>query len=88
MNITNKTKKPLKLPLPDGKRLFLGPGKSGQITAKYATHPPLVALIEAGEVELDDASSKHDSGSGGGATPSGGGQGGAPSSNIRRTGDR
>ena len=31
MNITNKCKRPISISLPGGKKLFLGPGKSGQI---------------------------------------------------------
>ncbi|HRV80312.1 MAG: hypothetical protein H6830_08005 [Planctomycetes bacterium] len=59
MDITNKTRKPLSLSLPEGKRLFLGPGKTGQITPKALEHPPIQALIEAGELEL---ASTHKSG--------------------------
>ncbi len=87
MNITNKTKKPIKIPLPDGKRLFLGPGRTGQINTKAAEHQPLLALVEAGDLELDDAKNKQGSGPSSGQGPSGG-QDGAPSTNIRRTGDR
>ena len=50
--IKNKTQKPLSVPLPQGKKLFLGPGKSGQIATKAADHPPLVALLEADEIEI------------------------------------
>jgi|TARA_S200000501_G_scaffold285008_1_gene269321 hypothetical protein len=51
MDIINKTKKPLKIPLPGGKKLFLGPGKTGQVNAKALKHPPLLKLIEAGDIE-------------------------------------
>lgn len=50
--IKNKTRKPLNVPLPHGKRLFLGPGRTGQIASKAADHPPLLALVEAEEIEL------------------------------------
>ena len=52
MDITNKTRKPLNLPLPGGKRLFLGPGKTGQVSPKALEHPPLAKLLEAGDVEI------------------------------------
>ena len=52
MEILNKTKRPLRIPLPGGKRLHLAPGKTGQISPKSADHPPLKMLIEQGEVEL------------------------------------
>ena len=56
MDITNKTRKPLRLPLPGGKRLFLGPGKTGQVSPKALEHPPLVKLLEAGDrIEVVEA---------------------------------
>ncbi len=51
MDIINKTRKPLSIPLPGGKKLFLGPGKTGQVSAKALQHPPLAKLIEAGDIE-------------------------------------
>jgi hypothetical protein len=50
--IGNKTLKAIAVPLPRGKRLHLGPGRSGQIAANAAEHPPLKKLIEAGEIEI------------------------------------
>ena len=88
MNITNKTKLPISVPMPGGKKLFLGPGKSGQITPKSAAHAPLLLLVEAGDLELDDRPHKADAGSFNGAVARSGSQGRAPTSNIRRTGDR
>ncbi len=55
--IKNKTPKPLSVPLPGGKKLFLSPGKSGQIATKSATHPALLALVESGELEIVGAES-------------------------------
>ena len=90
MDITNKTKKPLSVPLPGGKKLFLQPGKTGQVTAKALQFGPLVKLIEAGDLESAD-------GGGSGATPKGGskvsgGSGSAPhkggSGAMRQSGDR
>ena len=46
MDITNKSKKPLSVPLPGGKKLFLQPGKTGQVTAKALQHPPRVGRID------------------------------------------
>lgn len=54
--VSNKTQKPLSVPLPGGKTLHLGPGKTGQISAKAADHARLKKLIESGELEMvDDA---------------------------------
>ncbi len=55
MDITNKTKKPLSVPLPGGKKLFLQAGKTGQINPKALNHPPLAKLIEAGDLESGEA---------------------------------
>ena len=85
--ITNKTTKALSVPLPGGKKLFLGPLKSGEISPKAVDHPPVQKLVEAGEVEITGTQQK--------AKHAGGGKPGAPSSGgqghgtgIRRTGDR
>jgi len=70
--IKNITKTPLRVPLPADKRLFLGPGKSSQITPKAAKHPPLKELIESGEVEIgEDAQSGHSRDRGAGPAKSG-----------------
>jgi len=58
MEITNKSKKSLSVPLPAGKRLFLGPGKSGQITRKASESGPVVQLIESGVVKISEEISK------------------------------
>jgi len=58
MDITNKSKKPLSIPLPAGKKLFLGPGKSGQITRKATENPAVVKLVEAGDVKISEEGTK------------------------------
>jgi len=50
--ITNKTHRPLSVPLPRGKTLFLGPGKTGQIASEAVEHAPLKKMIDAGEIEV------------------------------------
>lgn len=62
MDIINKTTKPLRIPLPGGKKLFLGPGRTGQVNAKALQHPPLAKLIEAGDVESGGATASHQGG--------------------------
>ena len=52
--VSNKTNKPLSVPLPRGKTLHLGPGKVGQISSEAAEHPRLQQLIAAGEIEVFD----------------------------------
>ncbi|HMB53421.1 MAG TPA: hypothetical protein VKU40_08895 [Thermoanaerobaculia bacterium] len=65
--VRNKTMKPLAVPLPGGKTLHLGPGKTGEIATQAADHPPLVRLVEAKELEVFD-----DRQAGGAATAQGG----------------
>ena len=86
--VTNKTGKPLSIPLPRGKTLHLGPRKSGQISSHDLEHPALKRLVDAGAIEIV----AEDSGSGGGDR--GGTQGRAPMGGHaagrggRRSGDR
>lgn len=60
MEITNLSKKPLRVPLPAGKKLFLGPGKSGQITRRAAEKPAVLKLVESGEVKLSQEVSQRE----------------------------
>lgn len=53
-SIHNKTPDAVKVPLPDGKALHLGPHQTGQISHHDLDHPPLQELIEAGTVEVTD----------------------------------
>jgi hypothetical protein len=88
MDISNKTKRPLKISLPGGKLLRLGPGRIGQIAPQAAEHPAVKKLIEAGEIEIvgggKSQGANTQSSSGGGASSSGHGSGGG----TRHTGDR
>jgi len=88
MNITNKSKRPISIPLPGGKKLFLGPGKSGQINAKAAELPHVAKLVEAGDLELDEVDRKQGDRASDPTVIRSGTSGGSQKSNIRRTGDR
>lgn len=88
MEIRNKTKRPLKVPLPGGKKLFLGPGRTGQITSKAADHPPVQKMIEAEEIEiLGGGHSPGQTGAEGGSGL-GSSQGHSSGGSVRHTGDR
>jgi hypothetical protein len=50
--IVNKTQAPIRVPLPRGKVLHLGPLQSGEISHKVLDHEPLQRMIEAGEIEI------------------------------------
>ena len=86
MDIQNKTKRPLSIPLPRGKKLFLGPGRTGQVRPEALEHPPLKKLIESGDVEMTGGGR---GGKGGGQSRKGGslGQGHTPLGGIRHHGD-
>ena len=50
--ISNKTRKPIKVPLPGGRFLHLGPAKTGQISDSAAEIPSVQRLVKAGEIEI------------------------------------
>ena len=87
MDITNKTQKPLNVPLPGGKRLFLGPGKTGQVSPKALEHPPLVKLLEAGDIETAAGGPKRKDGGDANAAAAPGSRHGGTTAR-RQSGDR
>ena len=85
--IKNKTNRPLRVPLPRGRTVHLGPGKSGQIATAAAEHAGLKKLVDAGEIEiLEEESGPGETGVGGqrGHASQGHSSGGV----NRRSGDR
>jgi len=50
--VRNKSKKALRVPLPQGKVLHLGPGRSGQVSDHATDHPPFARLLQAEEIEI------------------------------------
>lgn len=86
--VVNKTRAPLRVPLPRGKSLHLGPNKSGQIADGAEEHAAVKKLVKAGKIEIFD----------GGAAPTGVGDAPAPApheathghphSGVRKSGDR
>lgn len=86
--VVNKAHRPLRVPLPQGKVLHLGPGKSGQIADHAIDHEPLKKLIAAGDIEVRDERAAE-----GGAPAEGGSvhaetHGHHPNTNVRNKGDR
>lgn len=63
--VTNKTNKPIAVPLPRAKTLRLGPRKTGQISSDDIEHPPLKKLADAGEIEIHEEGYSPPSGGGG-----------------------
>jgi len=86
--VNNKTQKPLSVPLPGGKTLHLGPGKTGQISARAIQDPRLKKLVDAGEIELVTEDSRSTAGPGGGARSRNFMRGHTSGSGGRRSGDR
>ena len=50
--IRNKTQRPMRIPLPGGKTLFLGPAQVAQIADSAAEHPGVEKLVEDGSIEI------------------------------------
>ncbi len=50
--IRNKTRRPIRVPLPGRKVLHLGPSKDGQIADNAVQHAGLQKLVQAGEIEV------------------------------------
>lgn len=85
--ITNKTHRPLRVPLPQGKVLHLGPSQTGEIADSAEDHPPLKAMIDGGEVEVRQGGQHDDPSAAGGAAHSST-QGHPPGKVVHRRGDR
>ena len=68
--IANKTRKPLKIRLPGGKTLHLGPLKSGQISDQAADDDSIRRLVKAKEIEIvGEAGHGHAAGESAGSVP-------------------
>ncbi len=50
--IRNTTPQPVKVPLPGGKVLHLGPGRTGQIADQAVDHAAVRRLLDEGAVEI------------------------------------
>jgi hypothetical protein len=86
--VSNKTQKPLSIPLPGGKTLHLSPGKTGQITARAMENARLKTLVEAGEIEIVSDDARPTGAAGGDKRGRASFYGPTSSSGIRRSGDR
>jgi hypothetical protein len=86
--VSNKTQRPLSIPLPGGKTLHLGPGKTGQIAASAVRDARVRKLVEAGEIEIVGDDDRPTAGLGGGPRGRGFRPGYGSGSGSRRSGDR
>ena len=87
-SILNKTSAPLRIPLPRGKVLHLGPRKTGQINDPAADHPPILKLIEAGTLEVVADGAQGATGQGEGSAVHASTHGMGPNTAMKKTGDR
>ena len=89
-SIRNISRGPVKVRLPGGKVLFLGPGKTGEIADKALDHPGVKELVDQGSIEiLGHQSSSEKMAAETQARMPGGSQGGhKPSSGGHSAGDR
>lgn len=86
--VSNKTQRPLSVPLPGGKKLHLGPGKTGQIAAGAVRDAGVRKLVEAGEIEIVGEDERPTAGPGGGKRTRSFRPGYSTGSGSRRGGDR
>lgn len=85
--VRNCSTRPLKVPLPRGKFLHLGPRNTGSIHPDALERPAVKRMLEAGDLEVvDDSAARHEGGQAkiGNAATRGYGSGNA----FRRKGDR
>lgn len=86
--VSNKTQKPLSVPLPGGRILHLGPGRTGQIAARAVENPQLQKLVEEGLIEVVSEDNRRPTGADGGKRGRGFMPGHSSGSGSRRSGDR
>ena len=66
--IVNKTRRPIKIPIPGGKFLHLGPSKTGQISDQASQGSALQKLVKAGDIEIVGEGSQQQAAGGGDAS--------------------
>ncbi len=86
--VRNKTQLPLKIQLPGGKVLHLGPNKTGQISDSAADAPGVVKLLKSGQIEILGEGEHVAGGAEKGHAPHDSTHGHAPPSVVRPKGDR
>ena len=87
-SIKNKTTTPIRVPLPQGKVLHLGPRKTGQIADHAADHAALKKLIEAGTLEIVEDGAHGTEVAGGAPAPHASTHGIGPNKTVHKSGDR
>jgi hypothetical protein len=86
--VVNKSRKPIRIPLPGGRALFLGPAKSGQIANQHADLPAVRKLIDSGTISIAGEGAHPDAAAGNEGHVHEGTHGQVPVKIIRPRGDR
>ena len=86
--VSNKTNRPIKIALPRGKFLHLGPLKTGQIADNAAERPAIKKLLESGEIEILDEGEHSREGTDSGGAPHEARRGHPQNTSLRSKGDR
>ena len=86
--VVNKTRAPLRVPLPRGKSLHLGPSKTGQIADGAEEHPGVKKLVDAGKIEIFEGGESRRISMGEASAPHEATHGQGPSSFRQQKGDR
>ena len=86
--IVNKTHRPIRVPLPGGKFLHLGPAKSGQISDQAVQTPSFQKLLKKGTIELIGEGNRAVDAPTGPATPGTSTQGHKPTTVVMPKGNR
>jgi hypothetical protein len=86
--VRNLSPRPLAVPLPNGRKLHLGPSQTSEISAHAAKHPPLLALVTAGELEIGEAEHAHASSTASGGAAHSSTRGFRQAAKSSRRGDR
>jgi len=50
--VVNRSRTPIKIHLPGGKTLHIGPGRTGQVSDSACERPSFAKLVESGEIEI------------------------------------
>ncbi|HKQ97533.1 MAG TPA: hypothetical protein VJV75_06645 [Candidatus Polarisedimenticolia bacterium] len=86
--IVNRRRLPIRVPLPGGKVLHLGPSKTGQIADPHVDLPAVRKLIDSGAIALLGEGEHADASAGGESRPHEGTRGHAPTKMVRPRGNR
>lgn len=86
--IVNRRRLPIRVPLPGGKVLHLGPSKTGQIADPHADLPAVRKLIDSGAIAVLGEGEHPDVAAGTTSKPHEGTHGHAPTKMVRPRGNR